>query len=136
MMSALIPPAAATEALALLAIIADPAASKAKLDELVAESQAAKARIDEANELSRQLADARASWAKEREQALAEIDSKMSEADRRLAAIEQRESVQRQQAQRYEAGEQRLAELDLQIASRQKMLDGINSTLSALRERF
>jgi hypothetical protein len=136
MMSALIPPAAATEALALLAIISDPSAAKAKLDEILAENRAAKARIDEANQLTRQLADARASWAQEREQALAEIDGKMSEADRRLAAIEARESAQRQQTQRYEAGEQRAAELDLLIASRQKMLDSINATLAALREKL
>jgi chromosome segregation ATPase len=136
MMSALIPPAAATEALALLAIIADPAAATTKLNQLLAENRAAKARIDEANELTRQLEDARASWGKEREQALAEVDTKMAEADRRLAAIEARETAWARKEQALADGERRLAELDLQVASRQQMLDGINGTLAALREKL
>jgi chromosome segregation ATPase len=136
MMSALIPPAAATEALALLAIIADPAAAKTKLDELVAESQAAKGRIDEANLLTRQLAGARASWAKEREQALAEVDTKMAEADRRLAAVEARETAFRAKEQALTASATRLAQLDLEIAEKQRTRDGITAQLDALKARL
>jgi hypothetical protein len=137
MMSASIPPAAATDVVhALLRIIGDPGSATERLQQFVKESQTARAKWDEANTLLGRLANERSSWAKEREQTLVEIDAKMSEADQRLATADRREQALANADARLQAAEQRLAEMDLALASRQRMLDGVNATLAALHARI
>jgi chromosome segregation ATPase len=137
MMSASIPPAAATDVVhALLKVISDPGSANEKLQQLIKEGEAARAKWDEANTLLGRLANERSSWAKEREQTLAEIDAKMSEADQRLATADRREQALANADARLQAAEQRLAEMDLALASRQRMLDGVNATLAALHARI
>ena len=127
---------AVNEALALLAIIADPAASKAKLDALVAESRAAQAKWDEANGLLQRLA-AETSAFEERTAAAAVTAAEQSVGlERQREELERREKLLADFAAKVAAAQARVAALDDEIAARQKTLDHINLQLNALREKL
>jgi hypothetical protein len=60
----------------------------------------------------------------------------MAEADRRLAAVEARETAFRAKEQALTASATRLAQLDLEIAEKQRTRDGITAQLDARRPDF
>jgi chromosome segregation ATPase len=137
MMSASIPPSSATDVVhALLRIIGDPGSANEKLQQLIKEGQAAQSRWDEANALLARLASERAAFKQEMSDAHSKLDEMRREADQRLVAADRREQSLANADARLQAAEQRLAQVDLEVASRSQMLSGINATLAALREKL
>jgi hypothetical protein len=136
MNAAFVPAAAASETFALLAILSNPKAAKAKLEELLAASDAAKAKFDAANVRLQHLATAQDEWAKEQARMNEKISAQMAEADRRLAQLEAREAQWHGVEDALARREQHLAQLDLAIIEKQQTLDRVNAQLVSLKEKL
>jgi hypothetical protein len=86
---------AVNEALALLSVIASPAATRERLDQLVAESQRAKALFDQANAATQQLVADQKAW-KEQTAGAALVDAERQVGlERRLAELRQGSRLRR-----------------------------------------
>jgi hypothetical protein len=127
---------AVNEALALLSVIASPAATRERLDQLVAESQRAKDLFDQANAATQQLVADQKAWKEQTAAAAITAAEQQVGLERQREELERREKLLADFAARVATAEARVGALDEEIRQRETVLGGITAQLDALKARL
>jgi hypothetical protein len=136
MMAVSLPPGGTTELYALLKIVSDADATRARLDEITTATQVAQVRLDEALQAEQRLATDRAVFEQRTAAAAITAAEQQVGLERQREELKRREKILADFDEKVTNAQARVAALDEEIAVRSKTLENINIHLAALRERL